>query len=87
MIKWIEKTKDNNSIADQNELICKFNNLLKSCQSESEYSTICSYALFSDDNYYEVKKHMIDKNIWDSDLEDLEKRCLEHCLIKDMVLN
>ncbi|WP_058830620.1 hypothetical protein [Paenibacillus polymyxa] len=86
LVKWIEKTNGTQAIDDQNEMICKVHNLLNSCQSESEYSATCSYALFSDENYYDIKKHMVNKGIWDSDLEELEKKCLEHCLISDDVL-
>nr|WP_229524174.1 hypothetical protein [Paenibacillus farraposensis] len=57
--EWIEKTNGTQAIDDQNELICKVHNLLNSCQSESEYSAICSYALFSDENHIT----MISRNI------------------------
>lgn len=79
--KWVDKIKANSSIEDQNELICKMYNLLKSCQSDAEYSTICSYALFEDDNYYDVKGFMQQIKIWSDDLDTLESNCLKYSLI------
>lgn len=79
--KWVDKIKLDSSIEDQNELICKMRNLLKSCQPDSEYSTICSYVLFGDDNYYEVKSFMQQIKIWIDDLDTLEGNCLKHSLI------
>ncbi|OKP85838.1 HNH endonuclease [Paenibacillus sp. P32E] len=80
--KWVGKIKDNSTIEDQNELICKIRNLLKSCQPDAEYSTICSYALFEDDNYYGIKDFMQEIKIWNDDLVNLEKNCLKYSLIE-----
>lgn len=80
--KWVDKIKVNSSVEDQNELVCKIRNLLKSCQPDAEYSTICSYALFEDDNYYEIRDFMHQVEIWDDDLSTLETNCLEYSLIQ-----
>ncbi|ASA26336.1 HNH endonuclease [Paenibacillus donghaensis] len=80
--KWVDKIKFDHSVEDQNELISKMYNLLKSCQPNAEYSTICSYALFEDDNYYEIKNFMQQVKIWDEDLSRLETNCLNYSLIE-----
>ncbi|ETT33945.1 hypothetical protein C162_30400 [Paenibacillus sp. FSL R7-269] len=78
--KWVDKIKFESSIEDQNELVCKMRNLLKACQPDAEYSTICSYALFEDDNYHETKKFMQQVEIWDEDLSTLEANCIKYSL-------
>ncbi|MBW4083546.1 HNH endonuclease [Paenibacillus sp. S150] len=82
LVRWVEKIRGNNSTEDENELIGKMYNILKSCQPDSEYSTICSYALFRDDNYYEVKEYMQQQKIWNDDLSNLEEVGLKNCLIE-----
>ncbi|QQZ58984.1 HNH endonuclease [Paenibacillus sonchi] len=83
LVKWIEKTNGTKMIEEENELISKVGNLLKSCQPDAEYSTTCSYALLSDENFYLIKRHMLDREIWNVDLEKLEGDCKKYCLIND----
>ncbi|MEC0127158.1 HNH endonuclease [Paenibacillus pabuli] len=83
LVKVKDKIDADTKIEDENELISKLRNLLVSCQPDSEYSTVCSYSLLTDDNYFEVKDYLVSEGLWDSDLERLETVSFKHSLIRD----
>lgn len=85
LVKVKDKINMDTKVEDENELIGKLRNLLVSCQPDSEYSTVCSYALLTDENYTEVKDYLVSQGLWDLELERLETVSLQHSLIREKI--
>ncbi|MDR9852850.1 HNH endonuclease [Paenibacillus sp. VCA1] len=64
--------KEELSRREINSITHKLENLLNSCQSDSEYSATCAYSLFGDENYYEIRCFFVEKGLWDTEFELLE---------------
>lgn len=68
-----------------NSITRKLENLLNSCQSDEEYSATCAYALFGDENYYEIRDFFIRMNLWDLDIQALETNAKSNWLNAEVI--
>lgn len=64
-----------------NNKIGRLKRLLRSCLPEKEYSATCSSVLLKDRNYHNTVDILKKYDCWDEELEELQKKAMEICLI------
>ncbi len=66
----------NTSTRRKNRIVNGVRDILKSSQPTEEYSAIVATTVINDDNYKHIKVELINLNLWDSELDNLEKEAI-----------
>jgi uncharacterized protein (TIGR02646 family) len=66
----------NISTRRKNRIVNGIKNVLQCAQPTEEYSAIIATTVINDDNYKHVKDELVNLNLWDSELENLEKEAI-----------
>ncbi len=81
-IEKYETYTNMHSVKNKNKLVAQVSEMLRLCQPESEYSATCATVLHTSSEYLKLKNSLKHANIWNQEMDRMDKQSSELCLIK-----